>query len=160
MKSLMVLINLIRIVQIPVEMVVAKLLASQKRAIFALAVELSKLVLRLGIWQGSGWRPVPRQFSVPLDRHSETSFSPSNDGDAEINKLDRKMADLEAQLKESKSNDPLLRYIKGHKSDVYTSNPQKTFQPCSDWKSWTREFVHLARPSAYGKFKVAIDGLL
>ena len=61
------------------------------------------------------------------------------------------MDQLDLQIKESKSKDPLRSYLKGHKSNFYTNQPQLTFTPCVDWKSWTREFVHLARPSVYGK---------
>lgn len=150
MKPLITLINLIKIVQIPLEMVVTKLLMGREgngRGIFILIVELSKLVIKFGIWQGSGWRPVPKQFSVSIDRQS------SNDSviTDSAKELESKMDQLDAQIKDSKSKDPLRSYLKGHKSNQFTNQPQLTFSPCIEWKSWTREFVHLARPSVYGK---------
>ena len=32
----------------------------------------------------------------------------------------------------------------------YTGEPSLTFNPCSDWKSWTRELSHILRPCIYG----------
>lgn len=148
MKTLITLINLIKIVQIPLEMVVTKLLMGQEgngRGLFILIVELSKLVVNFGIWQGSGWRPVPKQFSVSIDRQS------SNSASDDLKNLEAKMDELDSQIKESKSKDPLRSYLKGHKSNKYTNQPQLVFFPCLEWKTWTREFVHLARPSVYGK---------
>ena len=158
MKSLMTLINLIRIVQIPVEMLVSRILEKQKRAVFVLVLELSKLVIKFGIWQGSGWRPVPRHFSVALDRRSfestENMKFDSQEENESVRKLDEKMALLDLQLKEAKSTTPLVEYLKGHKTNQFTFNPQKSFQPCLNWKTWSREFIHLARPSAYGSLFV------
>ena len=150
MKPLITLINMVKIAQIPLEMVVTKLLMGGEgngRGLFILIVELSKFVIKFGIWQGSGWRPVPKQFSVSIDRQT------SNDQLAcdSLHELEAKMDQLDLQIKESKSKDPLRAYLKGHKSNIYTYQPQLTFSPCIEWKTWTREFVHLARPSVYGK---------
>lgn len=150
MKPLITLINLIKIVQIPLEMIVTKLLMGREgngRGLFILIVELSKLVIKFGIWQGSGWRPVPKQFSVSIDRQSSNEDVTSD----HLKELEAKMDQLDTQIKDSKSKEPLRSYLKGHKSNQFTSQPQLTFSPCVDWKSWTREFVHLARPSVYGK---------
>ena len=56
----------------------------------------------------------------------------------------------DVKLKESKTKEPLFSYLKGHKTNLLTIQPQFTFQPCEDWKSWTRELAHLIRPSLYG----------
>lgn len=158
MKSLMTLINLIRIVQIPLEMIVAKI-AKQKEAIFVLILELSKFIIKFGIWQGSGWRPVPKQFYTSIERRDENNFNLSLnnnnnstsdcDNESKVKRLEEKMDRLDLQLKESKSKDPLIYYLKGHKSNNFTIQPQLNFKPCDDWKSWTRELTHLARPSVY-----------
>jgi len=150
MKPLMTLVNLIKIVQIPLEMIVSKLLVGVEgngRGLFILVIELSKFVIKFGIWQGSGWRPVPKQFSISIDR--QTSFKNVNFDN--VKEMEAKMDQLDSQIKESKTKDPLRSYLKGHKSNCYTDQPQLTFLPCNEWKSWTREFVHLARPSVYGK---------
>lgn len=148
MKSLMTLLNLIRIVQIPLEMVVAKL-AAKRKELFVLVLELTKFVIKLGVWQGSAWRPLPRQFSLSIDRKEEAVDDKSTK--SKLEEMEMKMDKLDAQLKESRSKEPLHAYLKGHKSNVYTNKPQLSFQPCSDWTSWTRELAHLARPSLYGK---------
>ena len=150
MKPLITLINLIKIVQIPVEMIVTKLLASEnkQRGLFILIIELSKFIVKFGIWQGSGWRPLPKQFAVSIDRQASTEQGTSDDP---VKRLESRMDQLDLQIKESKSKDPLRAYLKGHKSNLYTNQPQLTFKPCVEWKSWTREFVHLARPTVYGR---------
>lgn len=164
MKSLITILNLLKIVQIPLEMIVAKFTASNQKSIFILVVELSKFVLKFGIWQGSGWRLVPGQLSVPLERkdhhfHQYNNQMQDNNYHGQIKNLESKMSDLDFQLKDQnihlkegiQQQDPLKAYLKGHKSNIYTSQPQLTFSPCLDWKSWTRELTHLARPSVYGK---------
>ena len=162
MKSLIAMLNLLKIVQIPLEMIVAKFTAANNRkSIFILVVELSKFVLKFGIWQGSGWRVVPAQLSVPLERKDDHFHQYQfQDCKSQIKNLESKMSDLDFQLKNGNVNlkdqyrgqDPLKTYLKGHKSNIYTSQPQLTFSPCLDWKSWTRELTHLARPSVYGKY--------
>ena len=147
MKSLMTLINLIRIVQIPLEMIVAKL-SKNNEAVFVLALELSKFVIKFGIWQGSGWRPVPKQFYTSIERKEENNFNVEGE-DSKVKRLEEKMNRLDLQLKEAKSREPLDYYLKGHKSNIYTLQPQTSFKPCADWTSWTRELTHLARPSVY-----------
>lgn len=155
MKSLMMLINLVRIVQIPMEMIVAKL-AKSKRSLFVVLVELSKFIVKFGIWQGSGWRPVPKQFSISLDRRDEFKESQREsksdtlkEEDLRVKEMEDKMDQLNYQLKTAQSREPLKSYLKGHKSNALTSQPNLIFKPCLDWMSWTRELAHLARPSIY-----------
>lgn len=147
MKSLITLINLIRIVQIPLEMIVAKV-AKKKETIFVLILELSKFIIKFGIWQGSGWRPVPKQFYTSIERRDENNFNVEGE-ESKVKRLEEKMDRLDLQLKQAKSKDPLNYYLKGHKSNIYTLQPQTSFNPCADWTSWTRELTHLARPSIY-----------
>lgn len=147
MKSLMTLINLIRIVQIPLEMIVAKV-AKNKEAIFVLILELSKFIIKFGLWQGSGWRPVPKQFYTSIERRDESNFNVEGE-ESKVKRLEEKMDRLDLQLKLAKSREPLNYYLKGHKSNIFTFQPQSIFKPCVDWNSWTRELTHLARPSIY-----------
>jgi hypothetical protein len=149
MKTLMTLINLIKIVQIPLEMIVIKF-AKKKETIFVLILELSKFIIKFGIWQGSGWRPVPKQFHTSIERRDENNFNiGGGEEESKVKKLEEKMDRLDLQLKQAKSKEPLNNYLKGHKSNIYTIQPQLSFKPCDDWTSWTRELAHLARPSIY-----------
>lgn len=153
MKTLMTLLNVTKLLQIPAEMIVSKFFKAQK-SLFVLVIECWKAVLKFGIWQGSGWRGLPRNFSISLDRLTDNGVDPETEEEDfskdSIKMLDIKMNQLEFQLKESKSKDPLNRYLTSHKSNVYTGEPSLTFNPCSDWKSWTRELSHILRPCIYG----------
>lgn len=155
LKTLMTVLNIIKIVQIPMEMVVNKLMKNQK-LVFVLMVEVTKFTLKFGLWQGSGWRPVPHQLFVSLERVRMSSDSEISTSDVStdyvVKVLEKKMKNLDFQLKRP-GNDPsdgLREYLKGHKQGIYTNNPQLSFGPCADWLSWTRELAHLSRPSLYG----------
>lgn len=145
MKRLLMLINLIRIAQIPMELIVAKL-AKGKRELFVLVVELSKFIIKFGIWRGSGWRPVPKQFSISLERREDPSSSLESD---RVKRMEDKMDQLNQQLKTNQTREPLKSYLKGHKSNALTLQPNLIFSPCTEWNSWSRELAHLIRPSVY-----------
>ena len=160
MKTLMTLINLIKIVQIPLEMIVAKV-AKSKRAVVVLVIELSKFIIKFGIWQGSGWRPVPKQLSISPERRDNTLKPAINninrEVDERVKEMEDKMDQLSFELKTAQSKEPLKAYLIGHKSNIFTSQPSLILTPCADWKSWTRELAHLARPAIYAISLLAIS---
>lgn len=164
LKTLLAVLNVIRLVQVPMEMLILKL-APTHRSIFVLALELGKFALKFGVWQGSGWRIVPKHLSVPVDRQRlaeetwKSSAPNAKNKDEPVWRLEEQMRQLELQMKQTA--DPaagLHRYLKGHKHNIYTANPQLVFHPAVGWAAWTRELAHLARPSIYGRIRS--DGAL
>ncbi len=146
MKSLLTALNIIQLLQIPAEMVVAKLAAS-KQALFAVLLETAKMILKFGLWQGSGWRPVPSKLSVSLDR--SRLHEDNNDGLLEtdpVKKLESKMDALELSLRDNERG--VESFLKGHKSA--NLSPREALQPTTNIISWTRELAHLTRPTVYG----------
>lgn len=147
MKSLLSALKLISLLQIPAEMVVAKL-AESKRALFVFLLEGAKMILKFGLWQGGGWRPVPSKLSVSLDRARLSEDAESCDEtDDPVRILDRKMEAFDARLRNDEQC--LEDYLKGHKACSIA--PKHAMKPTLTTLAWTRELAHLARPTVYGK---------
>lgn len=147
MKSLLTALNLIQLLQIPAEMIVAKLAAS-KQALFVVLLETAKMILKFGLWQGSGWRPVPSKLNVSLDRsrlHEDSSDALLQDDP--VKKLESKMDALELSMRDNERG--VESYLKSHKS--VNLSPREALQPTTTLTSWIRELAHLTRPTVYGK---------
>ena len=150
MKSLLTALNLIHLLQIPAEMIVAKLAAS-KRALFVFVLEAAKMILKFGLWQGSGWRPVPSKLSVSLDRaRLAEDFSVEEESSDPVRRLEAKMKAFDAKLRVDDAS--LENYLKGHKTA--TTAPKDSIEPTSSTLAFTRELAHLTRPTIYGKLCV------
>ncbi len=148
MKSLLTALNLVQLLQIPVEMIVTKL-AESKRALFVLLLESTKMILKFGLWQGSGWRPVPSKLSVSLDRSRLADDLQVNEEEEKdpVRRLEAKMKAFEVKLRTEE--DSVENYLKGHKPANTT--PNESIKPTTTMLAFTRELAHLTRPTIYGK---------
>ncbi len=154
MKSLLTALNLIHLLQIPAEMIVAKL-AESKRALFVLVLESAKMILKFGLWQGGGWRPVSSKLSVSLDRARLAEDFPvdERENDDPVRKLDAKMKAFDAKLRID--DGAIETYLKGHKTST-AATPKDYIKPTTTALTWTRELAHLTRPTIYGKVCVCV----
>lgn len=155
-RSLLAILNIFRFTQIPVEMVLHRFFSQNIQRTFVLTIELAKFVVKFGVWQGSGWRAVPKNLYVSFEGHRDSSVMEADEQGVEddaLKRLERRMRQLDLLIRDNASQKPsrtVQAYLKGHKRDIYTENPQLTFSPAvGSWIEWSRELAHIARPAVY-----------
>jgi len=155
--SLMTFINIIKIVQIPAEMIIKRVMGLKARERFILLTELSKCIAKLFIWKLSGKRKLPEAFMpAPIDDYKRNvninNSSPNNgrDDEMENESIAQAFSDIERL-------GGVEEYIGRHRMHPYVLCPELSIKPSQTLIEDLREISHIIRPVLFIGMYMAIE---
>ncbi len=138
-KIVVTILNIIRITEIPAEMLIGKLLGVVSKNSFVIVAELCKMLMRTFLWVVSGFRKGPLSLTPTSSRLAMHSIS----------KSELSSSDIITQTLESEHPEYLQEYIKGSRTDPLLLMPEHIMPKCRTKTEKLRELSTIVRPLLY-----------
>lgn len=140
-RLLVTWLNVLRIVEVPFEMVIGMLLGVTARHRFILLIELQKMLSKTALWMLSGFRKTTGSLMPSMIRAVDRQ---------KIRDLDL-MSDPEVLSKSIEKDHPeyLEQFIKSSRSDALLLFPELTMSTAMTLAARMRELAHILRPLVY-----------
>ncbi|PJF19380.1 hypothetical protein PSACC_00789 [Paramicrosporidium saccamoebae] len=139
LDTLLTLLNIAWTVEVPLEMLVSRLLGLSSRIRYVVILEVIKAASRLYLFVKSGWRPV-------LRNHLPDVMAGEYRGKQDS--YDELVSDIKCSG-EGKENEGVWTFLRKHRMDAYTLVPELSVSPVGDWLGRAREMTHILRPLIY-----------
>lgn len=167
--TLMTFINIVKIVQIPAEMIIKRLMGLKARERFILLTELSKCIAKLFMWKLSGKRKLPESFMpVSIDDYKKSNFTTNTTTNSTVNTTLNPSFSIENN--DNMENDSIAQafsdierlggveeYIGRHRMHPYVLCPELSVKPSQALIDDLREIAHIIRPVVFIGAYVAIE---
>jgi hypothetical protein len=140
LDTLLTFLNVTWTVEVPIEMLVERLLGLSAKLRYVVILELLKAASRLYVFVMGGWRPVLRHF-LP-DVVLEQIYPSGEDAHGELIQ-EIKMSG------EGKEEEGVRNFLRKHRVDAYVLVPELSVIPAKSFVERAREIAHILRPLVY-----------